>query len=378
MKILSLYLTLFLIGSFSTVAQHQADKKYFLLIGTYTGEGKSEGIYVYDYNSGTGNATYKTKAVIQNPSYLTISKDFEKVYSVSEMGKGKGGISAFDFNSQSGELTYINSVSSGGNGPCYVSVSDNGDYVFSANYGGGSLGAIHVNENGSLDSNIQSIQHEGSSVHKDQKKPHVHSAILSPDNKYVIAADLGTDKIHIYSIQSGSDKPLAPANQPFIKTKPGSGPRHLAFHPNGKYLYAVNELDGTVSAFNYNDGKLKDLHTITMLPAGFAGTIEAADIHLSADGKFVYATNREDLNEMLVYAVQKNGKLKFVQRQSVLGKAPRNFAIDPTGNFVLVANQNTDEIVVFKRNQKNGKLTFTGTKIPVSRPVCLKFAPVGN
>ena len=378
MKILPLYLSIFLLGSLTAFAQHQNDKKYFLLIGTYTSEGKSEGIYVYDYNSATGNATYKTKAVIQNPSYLTLSKDFKKVFSVGEMGKGKGSISAFNFNSQSGELTYINSVSSGGNGPCYVSVTDNGDYVFSANYGGGSLGAIHVNENGSLDSNIQSIQHEGSSVHKDQKKPHVHSAILSPDNKYVIAADLGTDKIHIYSLQSGRDKPLVAANQPFVKTKPGSGPRHLAFHPSGKYLYSVNELDGTVSAFTYNDGNLKDLQTITMLPAGFNGTIEAADIHLSADGRYLYATNREDLKEMLVYAVQKNGKLKFVQRQSVLGKAPRNFAIDPTGNFVLVANQNTDEIVVFRRNSKNGKLSFTGTKIPVSRPVCLKFAPVGN
>jgi 6-phosphogluconolactonase len=351
----------------------QEGKKYLLLVGTYTGAGKSEGIYVYDFNSANGDAEYKTKAVISNPSYLNISKDHKKVYSVSEMGRGKGSISAFNFDEHTGELTYINSVSSGGDGPCYVSVNNNGDYVFAANYSGGSLGAMHVNADGSLDSNVQSIQHEGSSVHKNQGKPHVHSVILSPDNKYVISADLGTDKIYTYRIQPGSDKPLTPADPAFVSTKPGAGPRHVTFHPNGKYLYAVNELDGSVNAYSYNDGKLTELQSITMLPPGYSGEIEGADIHVSSDGKFLYASNREDLNEILTYAIQKNGTLKFAHRNSVLGKAPRNFVIDPTGNFVLVANQNTDEIIVFSRNKKTGALTPTGKKIPLSRPVCLKF-----
>jgi 6-phosphogluconolactonase len=354
----------------------QQQKKYHLLIGTYTGAGKSEGIYVYDYDSQTGDARYKTKAIVQNPSYLAVSSNRSKVYSVSEVGKGGGAISAFDFNPRTGELKYINSVSSGGDGPCYVAVSAKGDYVFSANYGGGSLAAIRVNGDGSLDSNIQSVQHEGKSIHKDQYKPHVHSVILSPDNKFLIAADLGTDKIHVYRFQPGQQKPLTPGEPPFVTTKPGSGPRHITFHPNGQYLYCVNELDGSVTAYRYRDGKLNEMQTITMLPEGFKGTIEAADIHVSADGRFLYASNREDLNEMLTYSIDDKGQLSYVHRDSVLGKAPRNFVIDPSGNFVLVANQNTDEIVVFSRDQKTGVLTFTGKKIPVSRPVCLKFVEI--
>ena len=362
----------------SSYAQEKKDKEYFLLIGTYTSPGKSEGIYVYDYNGATGNATFKTKANIQNPSYLAISKDHKKVYSVSEMGKGNGAISAFNFNNHTGELSFINSVSSGGDGPCYVAVSDKDDYVFSANYSGGSLAAIKVIENGSLGENIQSIQHEGKSIHKDQYKPHVHSVILSPDNKYLIAADLGTDKIHVYRFRPEDENALSAAEPAFIKTKPGSGPRHLTFHPNGKFLYSINELDGSIGAYSYNDGKLQEIQSITMLPEGFKGTIEAADIHISPDGKFLYGTNREDANEIVTYSIQKNGKLKYAHRNSVLGKAPRNFAIDPAGNFLLVANQNTDEIIVFRRNKNNGGLTFTGTKIPISRPVCLKFVPIAK
>ena len=372
LRFIFLLVSIFALQSIS-LCQQSTGKKYFQLIGTYTSAGKSEGVYVYDYNSDSGNATYRTKVLVQNPSYLAISNDRKKVYSVSELGKGKGSISAFNFDDRTGELTLINSVTSGGGGPCYVAVNKKGDYVFSANYGGGSLGAIHVKEDGSLDSNMQSIQHEGKSIHKDQNKPHVHSVILSPDNKYLIAADLGTDKIHIYRFQPGNKEPLSPAEQPFIKTKPGSGPRHLTFHPNGKYLYSVNELDGSVNAYSYGNGKLKELQSITMLPAGYSGTIEAADIHISSDGKYLYASNREDLNELLTYSIDKGGKLKFVHRDSVLGKAPRNFVIDPSGNFLLVANQNTDEIVVFKRNKADGPITFTGRKIDVSRPVCLKF-----
>lgn len=348
-------------------------QKYHLLIGTYTSEGKSEGIYVYHFNAADGSYKMNTKAVISNPSYLTVSKDHKKVYSVSEMGKGKGSVSAFTFDDHSGELKYINSVSSGGDGPCYVSVTDNGDCVFAANYSGGSLGATHVKADGSLDDNVQSIQHEGKSIHKDQYKPHVHSVVVSPDNKFLLVADLGTDKIHTYRIDAKNEKLLTPAEPAFIKTKPGSGPRHLTFHPNGKFLYSVNELDGSVNSYAYKNGVLKELQSVTMLPEGYHGTIEAADIHISPDAKFLYASNREDLNEIITYCILKNGTLKFMYRNSVLGKAPRNFAIDPTGKFLLVANQNTDDIIIFKRNKKTGALTFTGNKIEVSRPVCLKF-----
>jgi 6-phosphogluconolactonase len=371
--LLSILITLFQISQ----AQKVKNENYNLLIGTYTSSGKSEGIYVYDFNINTGASSYKSKATgITNPSYLAISRNGKKVYSVSEAGRGKGSITAFDFDPASGELKLINSVTSGGDGPCYVEVDNSDKYVFSANYGGGSLAAIRVNEDGSLNDDVQSIQHEGSSVHKDQTKPHVHTVVLSPDNKYLLVTDLGTDKVHTYRFTPGGRDALSPATPAFVSTKAGAGPRHLTFHPNRKFVYVVNELNGSVDAFSYKDGKLTSLQTITMLREGFNGTIEAADIHCSGDGKFLYASNREESNEIVIYSIAKNGKLKFAGRQSVLGKAPRNFVIVPGGKYLLVANQNSDEIVVFRRNAKTGLLTDTGSRIEIGRPVCLKFVAV--
>lgn len=371
--LLSILITFFQISQ----AQKVKNENYNLLIGTYTSSGKSEGIYVYDFNINTGANSYKSKATgITNPSYLAISRNGKKVYSVSEAGRGKGSITAFDFDPASGELKLINSVTSGGDGPCYVEVDNSDKYVFSANYGGGSLAAIRVNEDGSLNDDVQSIQHEGSSVHKDQTKPHVHTVVLSPDNKYLLVTDLGTDKVHTYRFTPGGRDALSPVTPAFVSTKAGAGPRHLTFHPNRKFVYVVNELNGSVDAFSYKDGKLTSLQTITMLRQGFNGTIEAADIHCSGDGKFLYASNREESNEIVIYRIAKNGKLKFAGRQSVLGKAPRNFVIVPGGKYLLVANQNSDEIVVFRRNAKTGLLTDTGSRIEIGRPVCLKFVAV--
>jgi len=358
-------------------AQKTKNEHYDLLIGTYTKPGKSEGIYVYDFNLKTGTATYKSKATgIANPSYLAITRNGKKVYAVSEAGRGKGSITAFNFDPKSGELKLINSVTSGGDGPCYVSVDKNDRYVFSANYGGGSLAAIRVNEDGSLNNDVQSIQHEGSSIHKDQTKPHVHSVVLSPDNKYLLATDLGTDKVYTYQFNPSGKDALTEASPAYVSTKAGAGPRHLTFHPNGNFVYVVNELNGSVDAYTYKAGKLTPLQTITMLRDGFKGIIEAADIHCSADGKFLYASNREESNEIVIYMIGKDGRLKFAGRQSVLGKAPRNFVIAPGGKYLLVGNMNSDEIVIFKRNAQTGLLTDTGTRIAVGSPVCLKFVPV--
>lgn len=355
-----------------------ADGDYNLLVGTYTKQGKSDGIYVYNFNVKTGDFSLKSNAPgIANPSYLAVSKNGKKVYSVSEAGRGKGSISAFDFNTSSGELKLINSVSSGGDGPCYVEVDKDDKVVFSGNYSGGTLAAIHVKEDGSLDPSIHVIKHEGASVNKDnQSKPHVHCTVLSPDNKYLMVADLGTDKVHTYKFDKNAAEPLSPADPAYVSATAGAGPRHLTFHPNGKFAYVVNELDGSVTAYNYADGKLTPMHSITMLKEGFKGTIEGADIHCSPDGKFLYASNREESNEILIYAIGKNGQLKYAGRQSTLGKAPRNFVIDPTGRFVLVGNQNSDEIVIFTRNAKTGLLTDTGKRISVGMPVCLKFVKV--
>ena len=375
---MKLILVPFILMCFFNSSDTQDSKRtlFNLLIGTYTSSGKSEGIYVYNFNSQTGEFSYKSKAAgVENPSYLAISHDKKHVYSVNEVREG--GISAFAFNSISGDITFLNRVSSGGSGPCYVSTDDAGKYVFAANYTSGSLCAIPVLEDGSLGNSIQFIQHEGSSIDKSrQEKPHIHSAILSPDNRYLFTPDLGTDKVNIYRLDPAQlSNPLSPAEQSFAMVKAGSGPRHMAFHPNSKFAYVIQEMEGSITVFDYENGKLTYKQLISMLSPGFNGKIYAADVHVSPDGKFLYGSNRGDANEIVTYSIKKNGELAYAGRQSTLVKTPRNFVIDPTGNFLLVGNQSSDEIVIFKRDQKTGLLTPTGKKIQVSAPVCLKFVP---
>ena len=367
-----------LIASFSLQAQSSINDHYRLLIGGYTKTGKSDGIYVYDFDVKTGSFRFMSQVPgIVNPSYLTVSKDRKRVYAVNEVGKGNGRISAFNFDALSGSLELVNSVSSGGSGPCYVEVSDKGDYVFCANYGGGSLSAIRVNQDGSLSDDIQTIQHEGSSINKEnQSRPHVHSTVLSPDNQFLLSADLGLDKVYSYRFDPSGAEPLSAMDPAFTTVSPGRGPRHIVFHPNGKFVYVIFELDGSISAYNYANGSLKETQSVSMLAPGFKGIIEAADIHISPDGKFLYGTNREESNELLIYAINKNGTLRYAGRQSTLGKGPRNFVIDPTGRFLLVANQNSDEIIIFKRNRSNGSVQFTGKKIAIGMPSCLKFVRI--
>lgn len=366
------------IGALLLTTDVNAQNKYDVLIGTYTNTG-SEGIYVYSFDETTGALTYKNKVTgIDNPSYLTVSPDKKYVYAISESGENSS-VSAFNYDVASGRLTFINSQSSGGRGPCYVEVDQTGKFVFTANYGSGSLAAVPVLEDGSLGSDLQQIDHTGASMVKpSQKSPRMHSVVMAPDNKYLIASNLGTDKLGVYQFDaSKKSHPLTPANPEFVSLDPGSGPRHFSFHPNGKFAYSVRELDAQVTAFTYQNGQLTPIQTITMLPDNFEGRTGAADIHVSPDGKFVYASNRLDLNEIVIYSVdQTTGNLTFVGRESSMGDHPRNFAIDPTGNFLLVANQNTDDIYVFKRNKETGLLTLTDNKLELGRPVCLKFVAV--
>jgi 6-phosphogluconolactonase len=348
--------------------------KYHLLIGTYTAPGKSEGIYVYEFDAKNGTATYKSKAVIGSPSYFTLSSNRKFLYSVSE--DRTSNINAFAFDSKTGDLKLINSVVSGGTGPTYISIDAKNKYVFAANYGGGSLTAVPLNADGSLGSDIQDIKHEGKSIAK--TKPYVHSAVVSPDNKYVITADLGTDKMNIYSFNA-KNRPnaLVPAAQKFVNLAPGAGPRHSAFHPNKKFYYAVTELDGSVNAFSYKKGKLTALQNITMIPAEYTGKPDGADIHISADGKFLYASTRNALNEIVIYSIdQKTGNLTLAGRQSTMGKSSRTFDIDPSGNWMLVTNQGTNEIIFFKRDKQTGIISPTGQKIEIDKPSFVKFVKI--
>jgi len=365
---------LFLCVLFSIGVHAQPSAHYYLLVGSYTPARPDQGIYVYDFNTGTGALrALSVSGNIESPSYLAIGSHGSRVYAVSEKDHATGRISAYRFDK--GKLTLLNEGPSGGRGPCYVSVDDAGTHVFAANYGSGSLGVVALKKDGSLDTTMtQSIQHEGGSVNPEsQTRPHAHSVLPSPDNRFVLSANLGNDRVYVYRLDTRADIVLHAADSPYIAVTPGSGPRHISFHPSGKYVYVVNEMAGSVDAFDYRDGVLHHKQTITMLPEGFNGIIEAADIHCSPDGRFLYASNRDVRNEIVIYSVDREGLLRFAGRQPVLGSTPRGFVIDPSGRFLLCANLKTNEIVVFGRDAKTGLLNFTGKKIAVQGPACLKF-----
>ena len=354
-------------------AQNSTDA-YHLLIGTYADGENPNGIHVYRFDVQTGEFS-RTRSVteLRNASYLTISKDRKNVYAVSG-----GAVNAFAFDSGSGKLDYLNSVPT--QGSCYVSVDSNKKVVFTGNYGGGNVVAVALDTAGAfIEKSTQIVQHSGSSIVKErQEAPHVHAAVFSPDERYLLVPDLGTDRVYQYEVNTGQSELIVPAREPYFSADAGGGPRHLAIHPNGKYAYLVLELQGAVMALDYEDGKLTTKQTLSMTGSGFKGRVSGADIHVSPDGKFVYASNRGDANEIAIYSIGKKGKLKFVSRQSVLGRTPRNFAIDPSGNFLLAANQDTNEVIIFKRNKETGLLTPTGKKIEVAKPVCLKFTTLDD
>ena len=347
------------------------DNKTKLLIGTYTNTCKSDGIYIYDFNTETADFKLKSSSKsIVNPSFLALSSDKKTVYSVNENGDASA-VSAFDYTSKTGSLKFKNALPSEGNDPCHIITDDKN--VMIANYSGGNIAVFGKNPDGSLSKVKQTIKHYGNSSNQQrQEKPHVHQLHFSPDKKYVLATDLGTDFIHIYKYdQNRDDKPLELYK--VKKVKVGSGPRHLTFSNDGRFVYLVQELTGLVSAFSYQDGELELLQETSLLEKKFVGETSAADIHISPDGIFLYATNRGTANTISCFKIKEDGTLKLVQTISTLGKGPRNFAIDPSGNFVLVAHQYSNEVVVFRRNKTKGTLTDTNQRIKVCSPVCLVF-----
>lgn len=360
---------LFLFLSMSLSAQ-----EFFMFTGTYTNNG-SKGIYVYSFNAATGDATPVSIAEgITNPSFLSIAPSGKYLYSVSE-NSSEGEVSAFSFDKTTGKLTLINKKLTGGRGPCYIATDATGKWVLVGHYGSGTVTAFQVDKDGGLKSPAQQITHTGSSANAQrQDKPHVHATVFTPDQRFVFVPDLGTDKIMIYRFDPAFyKKPLTPAKkQAFMSTKPGSGPRHLDFHPSLPYVYLIEELTGTVSAFQYDKDTLKLIQNISSHPADYSGTKGSADIHVSPDGKFLYASNRGDAHNIAIFAINaENGKLAARGFQSTMGTVPRNFTIDPTGNYLLVANQQSNNIVIFKRDKQTGQLQATGKEISVPTPVCL-------
>ena len=358
---------LLIISALSNFVQSQ---QYRLLIGTYTNTGKSKGIYSYKVEMKSGIFTEESVTNnVSNPSYLAITPDKKFVYSVNE-SPDSSGVNAFSFDAITGKLKLLNRSLTKSSGACFVMVSEKN--VFSANYGGGSLTVFGRKQDGSLTTALQVIQHTGKSINAErQNEPHVHQVLLSPDKKYVVANDLGTDKVTVYQyIPNNTTNVLVPFDT--LTVKLGSGPRHGAFNKSGSLLYLVQEIDGTVSVLKMKDGKLSIVQetTVDRKP----GTVNrAADIHLSSDEKFLYVTNRGSANNITCFAVGKNGKLTFFQQILTGGDGPRNFSLTPDGKYIFVAHQFTDNVTIFNRDAKTGKLENTGKEIKVGAPVCLKF-----
>lgn len=349
-------------------------QEYYMLVGTYDSP-QSEGIYVYRFNTKNGIATKVNQIKTSNPSFIAVSPNEKFVYTVHEIAPqdGKGGdIAAFAFNKLDGSLTLLNRQLSGGDHPCHVEVDKTGRWLFASNYTSGTLSVLPINLDGSL-GKASTIQHEGSGPFpKRQTGPHVHGAYISKDNKQLLVTDLGTDKIMLYDFDDKTGK-LTPSSQPFVQTQPGSGPRVLRFHPTRDMVYVIEELGGSFSIYDYVDHQLIFKRRVSTLEKGDTSLAGSADINISKDGNSLYTSNRADHNMINVYDIRYSDGPHFIHRQSTLGKTPRNFVIDPSSRFLLCENQNSDEIVIFKRNKNTGLLTDSKKRISVGKPVCIKW-----
>lgn len=363
---------LFLLLLTARFSEGQTMKK--LYVGTFTSTG-SEGIYLCNFNTETGNISLeKTFKAIDNPSFLKISPDYKYLYTVTrppaEVEKPGGYINAYRIK-KDGSLEFLNKQTSHGNDPCHVDVSADGKFVAIANYGGGSVALYPVKTDGRISPASSTIHFEGSGPSKDrQSSPHAHSIKFSPSGAFVFSADLGTDRLNIFRIINNE---LVPNRQKFVKTEPGAGPRHFDFHPDGNLIYVINELNSTVSAFKYGNETWEKIQTVQTLPPDYTGTNYCADIHVSADGKYLYSSNRGH-NSISVFKIEPGtGKLELQTTVSSEGDWPRNFALSANGKYMLAANQNSNNIGVFKINPETGIPKFTGRELIMPAPVCLEF-----
>ncbi len=352
--------------------------QYLVYVGTYTGP-ESKGIYAYRFDAQTGEIKPLGLAgVAQNPSFLAIHPNRKFLYAVGESAGGGtwgGAVSAFALDRATGKLTLLNSASSGGKGPCHLVVDKTGKNLLVANYGSGAVAVLPIQADGRLSEPSSVIQHSGSSVNRArQQGPHAHSVNLSPDNRFAFVADLGLDKVLVYKFDAAKGT-ITPNTPPFAAVAPGSGPRHFAFHPSGKFAYVISEMGNTVTAFSYNAarGVLTSLQTISTLPQGFSGTSYCAEVVVHPSGKFLYGSNRGH-NSITAFAIDPaKGTLTTIEQTPTGGKWPRNFNIDPTGAYLFAANEQSNDIFLFHIDPATGKLKPTGKKLEVSKPVCIKF-----
>jgi 6-phosphogluconolactonase len=353
-----------------------ASKQYLAYIGTYTGT-QSKGIYAFRFDPGSGKLDPLGLAgELARPSFLAIHPNRKYLYAVSELDNSS--VTAFEIDTKSGNLKLLNTVPTKGSAACHLVFDPAGKALVVANYGNGSVALFHVGTDGQLSESTMQIQHSGSGPDPArQRGPHAHAVVLSPDSRLIFVPDLGLDKVFAYRLDADQAR-LTANDPPFSSTPPGSGPRHFAFHPNGKFAYSLNEMKSSVTAFAYSaaKGQLTSLQTISNLPDDFAGKDNSAEIEVDAAGKYLYASNRGH-DSITIYRIDsKTGMLATVDRVSTQGKTPRNFKIDPTGRYLLAANQDSNSIVVFRRDSGSGKLTPTGQTVSVGSPVCIQFLPV--
>lgn len=383
------------------------EKDYYVYFGTYTGfrfvrhsktqgvgESHSKGIYVSRFNAATGALSEPTLAAESiNPSFLTISPNHRFVYAVNEDPLSVGPpldhasyVSAFAIDPATGKLRLLNIVPTGGTSTCFISMDKTGKYVLMANFGSGSVSVIKVKDDGSLADLTSFIQNVGHSVNPAiQTEPHPHSILVSPDNRYVIVSDLGTDKIMIFQFDEKTGR-LSPPDPPFAGVLPGGGPRHFAFTPSGKFAYQLSEMSGIVDAYAWDaaKGTLTNLQSAHTTPRDFAGDNHSAEIEVSPDGKFLYESNRRNTGDtgwgpdtIGIFAIDpEKGTLSLVDQALSGGIMPRSFGIDPTGSYLLAANQVSNTVVVFKIDNATGRLSKTGNEVKLDTPVCVQFVPI--
>lgn len=368
--------------------------KVFAYVGTDTsaidGKANGKGIYLFEMDSSSGQLSLvKLAAEARNPSWLCVDPSGRYLYTVNEISdfEGKNGsVSAYSIDRANGDLRLLNRVSSQGAGPAYVSVDASGKYVFVANYGDGSIASFPVASGGSLGAPVYTRRDEGhvgsqkatsappgSFAISGHDAPHAHMVGADPGNRFVLQTDLGQDRIYVYRFDNQSGK-LAPASTPFVSLPSGDGPRHFAFHQNGRWLYSIQEEASTVAFFHFDPatGSMAAQQTISTLPNGFAGTSFASGIRVSPNGRFLYAANRL-LNTIAVFSIGSTGKLKQTGETPTLGDYPCQFNIDPSGNFLYVCNQRSDQITLFRIDKQTGLLNFTGQYTPVGTPTCIIF-----
>ena len=354
------------------------DSQHLMYVGTYTRE-TSAGIYAFRFDSESGAAEeIGLVAEMREPSFLALHPTGQYLYAVSETDDfdegGSGSVVSFRVSANSGALTKLNEVSSRGGWPCHLNVDASGSMLIVANYKGGNVASFPINEDGSLGEASSFFQHEGSSVHERQDRPHAHSADFSADNRFAFFSDLGLDQVKIYQADPEAGT-LAPNDPAGVTVEEGSGPRHFALHPSGRSAYGVNELASTVTVYDYEAeaGALSVAQTVPTLPEGFEGENYTAEILVHPSGKFVYASNRGH-DSIAVFAIDPSThRLAPKGQVATDGQWPRNFAFSPDGRYLLVANQSSDNIVVFALDDVTGALTPTGVELSIDAPVCLLF-----